>query len=86
MAVKEFWQFVVLGLLAILLGAMADHVKIALLIFMLAWIAWYFSNLVRLAHWLDQRKKYSPPVSYGLWGHVFTGIYHMQQRKRRRNK
>jgi len=86
MAVKEFWQFVVLGLLAILVGAMIGHIKTVLLIFLLAWIGWYFSNMVKLGRWLEQGKKYSPPVSLGLWGHIFTEIYHMQQRKRRRNK
>ncbi len=86
MAVKEFWQFVILGLLAILVGAMVGHIKTVVLIFLLVWIGWYFSNMVKLERWLEQGKKYSPPVSYGLWGHIFTEIYHMQQRKRRRNK
>ncbi len=86
MAVKEIWQFLALGLLAILLGMVIGQVKTVLLIFMLGWLGWYFSNLVKLERWLEQGKKYSPPVSHGLWGHVFTEIYHMQQRKRRRNK
>jgi len=86
MAVKEFWQFLALGFLAVLLGMVIGQVKTVLLIFMLGWLGWYFSNLFKLERWLEQGKKYSPPVSYGLWGHVFTEIYHMQQRKRRRNK
>ncbi|NOZ37540.1 MAG: phosphate regulon sensor histidine kinase PhoR [Gammaproteobacteria bacterium] len=86
MVVKEFWQFLFLGLLASLLGAMFGDIKMALLIFVLLWFAWYFSNLARLVRWIGQGKKYSPPVSHGLWGHIFTEIYHMQQRKRRRNK
>jgi len=86
MAVKEFWQFVILGLAAVLLGMMVGHVKTVLLIFVLGWLGWYFRNMIRLARWLEQGKKYSPPTSYGLWGHIFTEIYHLQQRKRRRNK
>ncbi len=86
MAVKEFWQFVVLGLLAILVGAMIGQIKTILLIYLLLWLGWYFSNMVKLGRWLEQGKKYSPPVSHGLWGYIFTEIYHMQQRKRRRNK
>ena len=86
MAAKEFWQFLFLGLVAAFLGMMIGHLKTVLLIFMLGWLGWYFSNLFKLDRWLEQGKKYSPPVSHGLWGHVFTEIYHMQQRKRRRNK
>ncbi|VAX11180.1 Phosphate regulon sensor protein PhoR (SphS) [hydrothermal vent metagenome] len=86
MVAKEFWQFLVLGLIAILIGVVAGHVKTALLIFMLACLGWYFLNMIKLVRWLEQGKKYSPPVSQGLWGHIFTEIYHMQQRKRRRNK
>ncbi len=86
MVAKEFWQFLVLGLIAILIGVVAGHVKTALLIFMLACLGWYFLNMIKLERWLEQGKKYSPPVSQGLWGHIFTEIYHMQQRKRRRNK
>jgi len=86
MAVKEFWQFLALLLVAILTGLVVGHVKTVLLIFMFAWVGWYFFNLVKLGRWLEQGKKYSPPVSQGLWGHIFTEIYHMQQRKRRRNK
>ncbi len=86
MALKEFWQFVALGLVAALFGMVIGHVKTVLLIFVLGWLGWYFINLFKLERWLEQGKKYSPPVSYGLWGHIFTEIYHMQQRKRRRNK
>ncbi len=86
MAVKELWQFLFLGLLATLSGALLGDIKTALLIFLLLWLGWYFNNLVKLAHWLVQGKKYSPPESRGLWGHIFTEIYHMQQRKRRRSK
>ncbi len=86
MAAKEFWQFAALGLLVGLLGLLFDLLLPVLLIYVLLWLGWYFYNLVRLERWLELGKKYSPPTSRGLWGHIFTGIYHLQQRKRRRNK
>ena len=84
--VKELWQFIGLTILVIFAGMVFGHIKTFLLTFLFSYFAWYFYNLTKLERWLRHGKKYSPPVSSGIWGHIFTELYHMQQRKLKRNK
>ncbi|MDH5571330.1 MAG: phosphate regulon sensor histidine kinase PhoR [Gammaproteobacteria bacterium] len=84
--VQELWQFIGLAVLVFVLGVIFGHSSAFLLTFFFSYLAWYFYNLVTLERWLRHGKKYSPPVSNGIWGHIFTELYHMQQRKLKRNK
>lgn len=82
----ELWRFAGFGLLALLVGLLTGHIAMALLLYTLGYLGWYFFNLVRLERWLRKGKKYAPPGSSGLWDQVYRDIYRMQQRNRKRNK
>ena len=71
---------------ACVVGLLFGSVTIALIICLILLLAWHFLNLIRLHRWLVKGKKYVPPTSSGLWDEVFTGIYRLQQRSRKRNK
>ena len=84
--VSELAQFLWLGAVAALIGLLVGHVSLALLLYTLAWLGWYFHNLRRLETWLRQGRKFTPPDARGLWGEVFNGLYRLQQRNRKRRK
>ncbi len=83
---SELAQFLWIGIVVGLLGALLGHVTLALLVYTLAYLGWYFNNLRRLERWLRLGRKFAPPDARGLWGEVFNGIYRLQQRNRKRRK
>lgn len=82
----ELWRIIGSVILALLLGLLLGHAALALLIVTAAWLAGYFVKLVQFDRWLNHDKKYTPPSAGGLWGELYTGIYQLQQRARKRNK
>ncbi|HEB66407.1 MAG TPA: phosphate regulon sensor histidine kinase PhoR [Gammaproteobacteria bacterium] len=83
---SELAQFLWIGIVVGLLGALAGHLTLALLVYTLVYLGWYFNNLRRLERWLRLGRKFAPPDARGLWGEVFNGIYRLQQRNRKRRK
>ncbi len=83
---SELAQFLWIGAVVGLLGAMVGHATLALLIYTLIYLGWYFNNLRRLEAWLRLGRKFAPPDARGLWGEVFNGIYRLQRRNRKRRK
>ncbi len=83
---SELAQFLWFGAAVALLGVLAGHVLLALWLYTLVYLGWYFNNLRRLETWLRRGRKFTPPEARGLWGEVFNGIYRLQQRNRKRRK
>lgn len=83
---NEVWRVITTLVLALFFGWLSGYVLPALLLVTALWFISYFIRLVKLDHWLRFDRKQEPPHSSGLWGEVFTGIYRLQQRARKRNK
>lgn len=78
-----------LGLLFVLIaviGIISNSLLLALLIFTVALLLWHYHHLFLMDKWLWRDRKLSPPVSEGIWGHLFEGIYYLQRRDRRKRR
>lgn len=71
---------------ALLAGWLSGHLLVVLLGVAVAMLAWHLRNLVRLEHWLRVDRKLDPPLSRGIWGEVFDGLYRLNKRHRQRYK
>jgi len=85
-ALDELWRILGLAVVAAVVGLAVGELQWALTLLLAGLLGWYYYNLVRLQRWLQKGRKYAPPHSWGLWEDVFTGIYRLQQRARKRNK
>ncbi|MGD8576295.1 MAG: phosphate regulon sensor histidine kinase PhoR [Thiohalophilus sp.] len=83
---SEFWRILTSLLLAGTFGWVTGYVLPAILLVVSLWFISYFIRLKKLHHWLIIERKQEPPYAAGLWGEVYTGIYRLQQRARKRNK
>lgn len=84
--VAELWRVAGLLALAVVIGLIFDIVAIMLAITLAGYLGWMLHNLRHLWRWLVKGKKYSPPSSVGIWGDVFTEIYRLQKRNKKRHK
>ena len=66
-----------------LVGLISNSLLLALLIFTVALLLWHYHHLFLMDKWLWRDRKLSPPISEGIWGHLFEGIYYLQRRDRR---
>ena len=82
----EVWRLVALLTIAIVVGLVFDHVLLFLCISLAGYLSWTLINLRHLHRWLAKGKKYSPPTSAGLWGQLFTEIYRLQKRNKKRQR
>ncbi len=71
---------------AVLLGWLSGHLLVTVLVVALVMLGWNLRNLARLEHWLRLGRKMEPPVSRGIWGEVFDGLYRRHKRQRERYK
>ncbi len=74
------------ALLAIFLGWWLGGGLFFLLITAVGYLAWNLYNLLRLHRWLHNADLSSLPVSRGIWGSVFDGIYRLRAGSLRRRK
>lgn len=84
--IAELWRIAGLLVLAVVLGLMFDAVAVMLIIALAGYLGWSLHNLRHLWHWLIQGKTSAPPTSAGIWGDVFTEIYRLQKRNKKRQK
>jgi two-component system phosphate regulon sensor histidine kinase PhoR len=82
----ELWAFAGLLLVALFLGLVFGQVNLFLLLTVLGYLGWTFYNLYHLRRWLSIGRKYHPPDSLGLWGDIFTEIFRLQRRNKKRQK
>ncbi len=69
-----------------LVGLISNSLLLALLIFTVAMLLWHYHHLFLLDKWLWRDRKLSPPISDGIWGHLFESIYYVQRRDRRKRR
>ncbi len=77
---------IMVALLALLLGWATGHVLLFLLLATFGYLVWHLYNLSRLRRWLRQAELSSLPVSSGMWGSAFDGIYRLREGSLRRRK
>ena len=83
---EEVWRLFAVLSLAVVLGLIFDQVLLFLSITLAGYLGWTMVNLRRLYRWLAKGKKYSPPRSTGIWEDLFTEIYRLQKRNKKRQK
>ena len=84
--IAEVWSLAGLLLVAFLLGFVFEHISLFMLLASLGYLGWTFYNLYHLRRWLSIGRKYHPPDSFGVWGDIFTEIYRLQRRNKKRQK
>ncbi|MBI1424557.1 MAG: phosphate regulon sensor histidine kinase PhoR [Gammaproteobacteria bacterium] len=82
----EIWSLAGLLLVAFILGLVFGHVSLFMLVATLGYLGWTFYNLYHLRRWLAIGRKYHPPDSFGIWGDIFTEIFRLQRRNKKRQK
>ncbi|VAW95679.1 Phosphate regulon sensor protein PhoR (SphS) [hydrothermal vent metagenome] len=82
----ELWRLAALLVATTVLGLIFDYVFLFLTIALSGYLAWTFINLRNMYRWLAVGKKFSPPNSAGVWGELFTEIYKLQKRNKKRQK
>jgi len=75
-----------IGLVAILLGWLVGGGLLLLLFVLFGYLVWHLYNLLRLQRWLHNADLNTLPVSRGIWGSVFDGIYRLREGSLRRRK
>lgn len=83
---EEVWRIIGLLILAVFFGLLFNHVTLALLLAVSGYLGWMLYNAWHLQRWLQVGKSYSPPNSVGIWGDIFSGIYRLQKRNKKRQK
>ncbi|MCR8922896.1 phosphate regulon sensor histidine kinase PhoR [Dasania sp. GY-MA-18] len=78
----ELKQLAQLFTVALVLGWLAGHLLLALLLAALLYIAGTFRQLLRVQRWLIAEDGSDPPESTGLWGDMLDGIYRLQRQNR----
>ncbi len=78
--------YAVLALPILLAGWLGGRLLEVALAAALAAAAWHFYNVARMERWLRLERKLDPPLSRGLWGEVFDGLYRQRKRQRGRQK
>lgn len=84
--IAEIWTLAGLLIVALFLGIVFGHVYLFLFIASLIYLGWTFYNLYHLRRWLAIGRKYHPPDSFGVWGDIFTEIFRLQRRNKKRQK
>lgn len=84
--IAELWSLAGLLLVAFFIGLLFHQIPLFLLIAVLGYLGWTFYNLYHLRRWLAIGRKYHPPDSVGVWGEIFTEIYRLQRRNKKRQK
>jgi len=84
--INELWLMAGAALVLLIAGLAAGHPALFLLLGASAYLIWHLINLTRLHGWLKEGKKFQPPLSKGVWGEVFNGLYRLQMRNRKRKR
>ncbi len=77
---------IMVALLALLLGWVTGHALLFLLLVTFGYLVWHLYNLSRLRRWLRKAELGALPVSSGIWGSAFDGIYRLREGSLRRRK
>jgi len=84
---RELSRFTLLLVLALILGALLEHVWLVLLAALLAYLARHLYWLFRLERWLARERRAIPPDAPGIWGEIFHHLYrHYRGNRKRRQR
>lgn len=72
--------------LAILVDTLLASTPWGLLILVCVFSLWNVVHLLRFQQWLPQREQHEPPMSFGLWGHIFDEVYQIQKHQKKSQK
>lgn len=78
---QALWRLAAVVLIAVIAGAIADAIPLALAIGLGAYALLQTFNLLRLERWLRRRRVMAPPDIYGPWGEVVSIIARIYRRK-----
>ncbi|MDW6003171.1 phosphate regulon sensor histidine kinase PhoR [Vibrio mangrovi] len=70
----------------LIIGWIFGYMPWLLLIATAIQLLWHLGNQVRLSAWLWDDRRLGPPSGKGQWEYLFNGIYHLQQRQRKKRK
>ncbi len=79
-------RLIILLLASAFLGWLVGHVLLVMLFTTASLVIWHYHHLFKLIHWLWQSKALSPPLSSGLWGHLYDGLYRQVKQYRSKHK
>ncbi len=82
--IRELWFIGVFALLLLLIGIIAGHPALLLLLGALAYLTWHLLRLLRMIRWLSEGRKFHPPDAPGIWNELHYELYRLQQRHRKR--
>ena len=65
------------------LGLAIGHLTLTLLLGFSAYLAWTFSQILKLYRWLESNREEAPPDAHGVWGDISDQLYRLQQGNKR---
>ncbi|HKQ83006.1 MAG TPA: phosphate regulon sensor histidine kinase PhoR [Steroidobacteraceae bacterium] len=78
---QALWRLAVVVSVAVLIGAIANRIALALAIGLGGYALLQAFNLLRLERWLRRRRVVAPPDIYGPWGEVVSIVARIYRRK-----
>lgn len=82
----EFWRLFGILLVLALLGWLIGHLGLALFIVTAGYLARHWIQLYRLEQWLLNDKVAPPPQASGIWDEVYSQIFRLKKRSRKRKR
>ncbi|WP_286269873.1 phosphate regulon sensor histidine kinase PhoR [Thalassotalea hakodatensis] len=72
--------------LSFFIGYLFGYAFILVAFLAIALLTWQYHHLFKLMRWLWVSKSLSPPISQGLWGQVYDGLYRVIRKHRTKQK
>jgi len=69
-----------------LLGLYIEQLALILLMGTFILLGWQYWRIYTLNYWLWHSKKISPPTAWGIWSHIYQGIYGTNLKNRNKRK
>ncbi len=82
----EIRRVLFIGIVCSVIGITIGYLTWALIIGGLFYMAWMFSQIRRLDHWLNDPHQTPPPDASGIWGEIFDRIYKLQQSQKKEKR
>ncbi len=82
--IRELWFVGAFALTLLLIGGIAGHPALLLLLGAVAYLAWHLLHLLRVIRWLSEGRRFHPPDAPGMWNELHYLLYRLQQRHRKR--
>lgn len=73
-------------LACLIIGYFINNLWVVAFFFVAGTLIWNLQQILKLVDWLWENKSLTPPVSEGLWGRIFDGLYRQVTRARLKQK